>query len=107
MHQKEDKSSSVICISGLVNLLLSDSAHPRVQAHAAAAMVNFCEDCPPKVIEPYLDSLVTSLESVLSSKLEEVSVHFHHFIYSFIFSFLIYNNVQVIQKSFRQNLIKL
>lgn len=59
--------------SGLVNLLLSDSAHPRVQAHAAAAMVNFCEDCPPKVIEPYLDSLVNALESVLSSKLEEVN----------------------------------
>lgn len=59
---------------GLVNLLLSDSAHPRVQAHAAAAMVNFCEDCPPKIIEPYLDSLVDALENVLSSKLEEVRI---------------------------------
>eukprot|EP00111_Clytia_hemisphaerica_P019077 TCONS_00056356-protein len=57
---------------GLVNLLLTDSAHPRVQAHAAAAMVNFCEDCPPKIIEPYLDSLVDALENVLSSKLEEL-----------------------------------
>ena len=56
--------------------MLSDAAHPRVQAHAAAAMVNFCEDCPPKIIEPYLDSLVTALESVLSSKLEEVSIYF-------------------------------
>ena len=40
-----------------MTLLLNDTAHPRVQAHAAAAMVNFCEECPPKILDPYLDSL--------------------------------------------------
>ena len=59
---------------GLLHVLMSDSAHPRVQAHAAAALVNFCEECPPKIIDPYLDSLVGSLESVLCTKLEEVRI---------------------------------
>ena len=47
-------------------------------------MVNFCEDCPPKIIEPYLDSLVNGLESVLSSKLEEVSALFRSFLLVFL-----------------------
>ena len=59
----------------MVNLLLNDTQHPRVQAHAAAAMVNFCEECPPKVLEPYLDSLVDALESVLASKIQEVDIY--------------------------------
>jgi len=57
---------------GLIALLVSDTQHPRVQAHAAAAMVNFCEDCPPKILEPHLDELVSSLESVLASKIQEL-----------------------------------
>ncbi|XP_057301681.1 importin-5-like isoform X2 [Hydractinia symbiolongicarpus] len=57
---------------GLMALLLNDTAHPRVQAHAAAAMVNFCEECPPKILEPYLDSLVDTLEVVLASKIQEL-----------------------------------
>lgn len=57
---------------GLISLLTEDTKHPRVQAHAAAAMVNFCEECPPKVLEPYLDALVNALEGVLASKMQEL-----------------------------------
>ena len=53
-------------------MLVEDTKHPRVQAHAAAAMVNFCEECPPKILEPYLDGLVDALENVLTSKMQEV-----------------------------------
>lgn len=57
----------------LLGVLATDHAHPRVQAHAAAALVNFCEECPPKVLEPYLDKLVEVLEGVLKSKIEELA----------------------------------
>ena len=61
-----------IFYKGLMSLMINDTAHPRVQAHAAAAMVNFCEECAPKILEPYLDSLVNALEVVLASKIHEV-----------------------------------
>jgi len=57
---------------GFLKLLLNDSGHPRVQAHAAAALVNFCEECPRKILEPYLDDLVSALEVVLGSKIQEL-----------------------------------
>jgi len=57
---------------GFLKLLLNDSAHPRVQAHAAAALVNFCEECPRKILEPYLDDLVSALEAVLATKIQEL-----------------------------------
>ncbi|XP_065645184.1 importin-5 isoform X3 [Hydra vulgaris] len=57
---------------GLMSLMINDTAHPRVQAHAAAALVNFCEECAPKILEPYLDSLVNALEVVLASKIHEL-----------------------------------
>jgi len=57
---------------GFLKLLLADSAHPRVQAHAAAALVNFCEECPRKILAPYLDQLVNALEVVLTSKIAEL-----------------------------------
>ena len=81
-------------------MLVEDTKHPRVQAHAAAAMVNFCEECPPKILEPYLDGLVDALENVLTSKMQEVilfiiyivftishhSVHFNPFFSQWILS---------------------
>jgi len=57
---------------GFLELLLSDTAFPRVQAHAAAALVNFCEECPRKILTPYLDQLVNALEVVLTSKIQEL-----------------------------------
>ena len=44
--------------------------HHRVQAHAAAAVINFMEEygeMPPHVLAPHLDSLVSSLLRLLSS----------------------------------------
>ncbi|EDO35645.1 predicted protein [Nematostella vectensis] len=58
-------------IPGLLHVL-DDLANPRVQAHAGAALVNFCEDCPKSTLHPYLDSILAKLEAVLSAKLQEL-----------------------------------
>lgn len=41
--------------------------NPRVQAHAAAAMVNFSENATKEILEPYLDSLLERLLGLLQS----------------------------------------
>ncbi|KAF3080795.1 hypothetical protein TWF569_003879 [Orbilia oligospora] len=41
------------------------SAEPRVQSHAAAALVNFCEEAEKEILEPYLDRLLTALLQLL------------------------------------------
>ena len=46
---------------------MDDSKNPRCQAHAAAATVNFSEDCPPECMAPYLDTLMNKLLSLLQS----------------------------------------
>ncbi|KAJ6164943.1 hypothetical protein N7470_003615 [Penicillium chermesinum] len=38
---------------------------PRVQSHAAAALVNFCEEAERSILEPYLDQLVHFLVQLL------------------------------------------
>jgi importin-5 len=43
------------------------SPEPRVQAHAAAALVNFCEEAEKAILEPYLDSLLENLLRLLQS----------------------------------------
>lgn len=59
-------------VTGLLELL-GEASSPRVQAHAGAALVNFFEDCPKNILAPHLNSVADRLESVLSSKLNEVS----------------------------------
>ena len=59
-------------LPALLTVLIRDVDFPRVQAHAAAALVNFFEDCPVKVLEPHLDTVVQSLEHVLSRKMEHL-----------------------------------
>ncbi|KAH8687154.1 armadillo-type protein [Tricladium varicosporioides] len=44
-----------------------DSPEARVQAHAAAALVNFCEEAEKDILEPYLDDLLTHLFQLLQS----------------------------------------
>uniref|UniRef100_A0A8D0GHL2 Importin 5 n=1 Tax=Sphenodon punctatus TaxID=8508 RepID=A0A8D0GHL2_SPHPU len=44
----------------------------RVQAHAAAALINFTEDCPKSLLIPYLDNLVKHLHSTMVIKLQEL-----------------------------------
>ena len=46
---------------------MDDSKNPRCQAHAAAATVNFSEDCPPECMAPYLDMLMNKLMTLLQS----------------------------------------
>ncbi len=56
--------------ANVVPLLLNamdDVKNPRCQAHAAAATVNFSEDCPPECMAPYLDTLMNKLLSLLQS----------------------------------------
>lgn len=58
-------------IPGLLHLM-DDHANPRVQAHAGAALVNFSEDCPKAILAPYLEAIIGKLESILSSKFNEL-----------------------------------
>lgn len=51
---------------------MEDQSNPRVQAHAAAALINFTEDCPKTLLIPYLDSLVQHLHVIMVAKLQEV-----------------------------------
>lgn len=47
--------------------MLSTSYIPRVQNHAAAALVNFCEEASQDTLEPYLDDLLNNLLNLLKS----------------------------------------
>lgn len=53
-------------------MLLDDNANPRVQAHAAAAFVNFFEEANQKIILNYADSIAQKFEQVLKIKMEEL-----------------------------------
>lgn len=60
-------------ISALLQTM-EDQSNPRVQAHAAAALINFTEDCPKSLLIPYLDSLVQHLHVIMVAKLQEVEI---------------------------------
>lgn len=47
--------------------MLSTNNVPRVQTHAAAALVNFCEEATKDIVEPYLDDLLNNLLNLLKS----------------------------------------
>uniref|UniRef100_A0A670KFK5 Importin 5 n=1 Tax=Podarcis muralis TaxID=64176 RepID=A0A670KFK5_PODMU len=51
---------------------MEDQGNQRVQAHAAAALINFTEDCPKSLLIPYLDNLVKHLHSTMVLKLQEL-----------------------------------
>lgn len=53
-------------LPALISKLTTKSVF-RVQAHAAAALVNFCEASTKEALEPYLDSLLTNLLELLQS----------------------------------------
>lgn len=53
-------------------MLLDDNQNPRVQAHAAAAFVNFFEDARQKVVLTYVNSIVDKFEQLLKYKMDEV-----------------------------------
>jgi len=47
--------------------IMQDSNFPKVQAHATCALINFCEECKPSILEPYLDGLVQQLTQLLQN----------------------------------------
>ncbi|KAM9198032.1 LOW QUALITY PROTEIN: importin-5-like [Dugong dugon] len=51
---------------------MDNQGNQRVQAHAAAALINFTEDCPKSLLIPYLDNLVKHLHSIMVRKLQEL-----------------------------------
>ena len=55
-----------IVLTNIIPVL--EAPEPRVQAHAAAALVNFCEEAEKSTLEPYLDDLLSRLLSLLSNE---------------------------------------
>ncbi|PIO72356.1 HEAT repeat protein, partial [Teladorsagia circumcincta] len=53
-------------VPALMNTLL-DNTCDRVSAHAAAALINFCEDCPKQIISAYLPAIMNGLEQALGN----------------------------------------
>eukprot|EP01102_Stenamoeba_stenopodia_P001227 TRINITY_DN1105_c0_g1_i3.p1 TRINITY_DN1105_c0_g1~~TRINITY_DN1105_c0_g1_i3.p1 ORF type:complete len:762 (-),score=222.20 TRINITY_DN1105_c0_g1_i3:1190-3475(-) len=45
--------------------LMDDVHNPRVQSHAASAIVNFCEKCEVSIIKPYLNELLGKIIQLL------------------------------------------
>ncbi|EGV64509.1 importin subunit beta-3 [Yamadazyma tenuis] len=60
------RTSGAQILPALISKLTNQSV-PRVQAHAAAALVNFSEAATKEVVEPYLDDLLTNLLGLLHS----------------------------------------
>ncbi|KAK9062401.1 hypothetical protein SSX86_019587 [Deinandra increscens subsp. villosa] len=46
---------------------MDDYHNPRVQAHAASAVLNFSENCTPELLNPYLDGIVGKLLVLLQN----------------------------------------
>ncbi|OUZ99546.1 HEAT [Macleaya cordata] len=46
---------------------MDDFQNPRVQAHAASAVLNFSENCTPDILTPYLDGIVGKLLILLQN----------------------------------------
>lgn len=46
---------------------MDDYQNPRVQAHAASAVLNFSENCTPDILLPYLDGIVSKLLVLLQN----------------------------------------
>jgi len=46
-------------------VLMADKSNPRVQSHSAAALINFCEQCEPEILIPYLNAIFTNLVQLL------------------------------------------
>ncbi|GMM28018.1 Pse1 protein [Martiniozyma asiatica (nom. inval.)] len=59
-------SSGDRILPALISMLTTRNV-PRVQAHAAAALVNFCEEATKDILEPYLDDLLSNLLTLLQS----------------------------------------
>lgn len=45
--------------------LLRQEIIPKVQSHAAAALINYCDDAPRVTVLPYLDPILGTLNGIL------------------------------------------
>eukprot|EP00301_Raphidiophrys_heterophryoidea_P019932 c4748_g2_i1.p1 GENE.c4748_g2_i1~~c4748_g2_i1.p1 ORF type:complete len:1121 (+),score=367.41 c4748_g2_i1:106-3363(+) len=54
---------------------ISDNTSPRVQAHAASAVINFVEHLKEELMGPYLDTLLVALQNLLQSPNPHVMMH--------------------------------
>lgn len=54
--------------------VMKDFNEPRVQAHAAAAIVNFSENCDEEILTGYLDNLIMQLLGLLQNGQKLVKV---------------------------------
>ena len=59
-----------IVLTNIIPVL--DAPEPRIQSHAAAALVNFCEEAEKSILEPYLDDLLSRLLNLLKSNIRYV-----------------------------------
>lgn len=66
-HYEERFHHKILPVLG--NILALDPC-ARVQAHAAAALVNFVDDLPKELLGPYLDDIVGKLAQTLSSNID-------------------------------------
>uniref|UniRef100_A0A0K0D7F0 TOG domain-containing protein n=1 Tax=Angiostrongylus cantonensis TaxID=6313 RepID=A0A0K0D7F0_ANGCA len=55
-----------LVVPALMTTIL-DVSCDRVSAHAAAALINFCEDCPKQIISAYLPAIINGLEQALGN----------------------------------------
>mmetsp|Transcript_114158 Transcript_114158/g.170746 ORF Transcript_114158/g.170746 Transcript_114158/m.170746 type:complete len:1076 (-) Transcript_114158:51-3278(-) len=55
-----------------IAMVMGDSGNPRVQSYAAAAIINFCDECKSKIVEPYLELLLGNLLALLTLNSEIV-----------------------------------
>ena len=59
-----------VVVPSLVQVM--DDASMRVQAHAAAAVINFCEHCERSTLQPYLLPMLGKLTSLLQRNIRRV-----------------------------------
>lgn len=59
----------------------------RVKSHAAAAVVNFCEDCPVSSLKNYLDALLNTLSAILNRTDKEFLIDVVSIQYIFVIKF--------------------
>ena len=64
-------------VPGLLMVMENNYDHPRVQAHAGAALINFSESCPKNLLTGYLEAIMNTLEQILNAKFKEVCHSFN------------------------------
>lgn len=67
-HQMSFQSLHHATVVPALLKMMEDNVNCRVQAHGAAALVNFCEHATKDVLQPYLDGILTRMQQMLRSQ---------------------------------------